>query len=249
MPRSTLMRYRSPFARDTQPGGGGGQPPAPTPAPAPTPPTPPAPPATPEKPDGVSDAEWAALGDPGKNAIVRERQRAAAAEQALVAERAKHTPTPPPKSEHGKSNDPPKSSAEGQPDLAAIVQQAVAAATAPLLEAQAQRDAETAARAIRDAVTTSAATRFHDATDALAQIDLTTLTDGNGQVDQQKVTTALDDLLTRKPHLGKVVDTRRHAPDGTPIGGGLGPAAPLDDRVKATLARMQASTGVKFADA
>jgi hypothetical protein len=72
------------------------QPPAPAPpAPVPPAPSPPAPPAAPEKPDGVTDAEWAALGDPGKNAIVRERQRAAAAEQALAAERARNTPRPP----------------------------------------------------------------------------------------------------------------------------------------------------------
>jgi hypothetical protein len=246
MSRSTLMRYRSPFLRDTEPGGGGGQPDPPLP-PEPAPAPAPGPPAPPEKPDGVTDAEWAALGDPGKAAIVRERQRAAAAEQALAAERNKHTKTPP-KPEPPKPADPPKGP-DGQPDIAALIQQAVQAATAPLLEAQAQRDAETAAGRIRDAVTTAAAARFHDPSDALAHIDLTTLTDGNGQVDQQKVTTALDQLLTRKPHLGKVVDTRRHAPDGTPIGGGGdGPAALLDDRVKATLARMQAAAGVKLAE-
>jgi hypothetical protein len=257
MAKSTLMRHRSPFARDTEPGGGGGQPapqpqpqpaPAPAPSPAPTPTPTPGQPDISQKPDGVSDAEWAALGDPGKNAIVRERQRAAAAEQALAAERAKNTSKPKPP-EPPKPADPPKTGTDGQPDIAALIQQAVQAATAPLLEAQVQRDAESAATRIRDAVMTAAGTRFHDPTDALAHIDLTTLTDGNGQVDQQKVTAALDDLLTRKPHLGKVVDTRRQAPPGTPIGSASNPAAPLDDRVKATLARMQATSGVKFADA
>lgn len=247
MSKSTLMRHRSPFLRDTEPVGGGGQPAA-TPPPAPAPAPAPVPPAAPEKPDGVSDAEWAALGDPGKSAIVRERQRAATAEQALAAERARHTPKPPgtPPAPNPAA---PAKTADGQPDIAALIQQAVTAATAPLLEAQAQRDAETAASVIRDSVTTAASARFHDPTDALAQIDLTTLTDGNGRPDQQKITTALDDLLTRKPHLGKVIDSRRHAPPGTPIGAtGVGPGAPLDERVKATLTRMQQSSGVKFAD-
>lgn len=219
--------------------------PEPTPAPpAPTPATPPPPAVTPpaapvvtQRPDGVSETEWSALGDPGKTALVRERQRATAAEQALAATR---TTTPPA---------PPKTGEDGKPDIAAIVQQAVAAAIQPFQDAQAQRDAEAAATTIRDSLTTAASARFHDATDALAQVDLTTLTDGNGRPDEQKITQALDDLLARKPHLGKAVDNRRHAAPGAPIGAGGGPAAPLDDRVKATLARMQASSGVKFAEA
>lgn len=71
-------------------------PPAPAPVPVPdptnTPPIPavpaaPAPPAPagseghpPARPDGVSDAEWSALGDPGKAALVRERAKVTAAE-------------------------------------------------------------------------------------------------------------------------------------------------------------------------
>lgn len=223
-------------------------PPAPAPPAPPAPaPAPPAPPAAPEKPDGVTDAEWAALGDPGKNAIVRERQRAAAAEQALAAERARNAPRPP---QPPKPNDPPKPGPDGQPDMAAIIQQAVQAAVSPLLERDAQREAAEAAARIQTAVMTAAGARFHDPTDALAQVDLSGLTDGNGGPDQQKIETALGDLLTRKPHLGKVVDTRRQAPPGTPIGGGpTDPSIPLDDRVKATLARMQSSAGVKFAEA
>lgn len=223
------------------------QPPAPPGGQPPPPPAPPSPAGHPaaERPDGISDAEWNALGDPGKAALVRERQRATAAEQALAAARApKPTPPAPPK-----PTDPPKGP-DGQPDWAAMIQQAVQAATAPLLEQQAQRDAEVAAAAIREAVTTAAEARFHDATDALAQVDLAALTDGNGRADQQKITQALDNLLARKPHLGKVVDNRRHTAPGSPVGAnGGGAQAPLDDRVKATLARMQQAAGVKFADA
>lgn len=248
MSKSTLARHglhsaaRSGYGR-TSPEGGGG----PSPTPAPTPPTPPTPPAPPapavtDRPDGVSETEWNALGDPGKTALVRERQRATAAEQALAATRA-IPPAPP------KPTPPPPVDKDGKPDIAAIVQQAVAAAIQPFQDAQTQRDAEAAATTIRDSLTTAASARFHDATDALAQVDLTTLTDGNGRPDEQKITQALDDLLARKPHLGKAVDNRRHAAPGAPIGAGGGPAAPLDDRVKATLARMQASSGVKFAEA
>lgn len=225
---------------------GGSEPPNQPPA---NPPAPPAPAAVPQRPDGVTEEEWNALGDPGKRALDRERQARTAAEQALAAARAIPQPPKPPAPQPPKPTDPPKGP-DGQPDLAALIQQAVQAATAPFIERDAQREAETAAASIREAVTTAAGQRFHDATDALAQIDLTQVTDGNGRPDQQKITAALDDLLTRKPHLGKVVDTRRQTAPGSPVGaGGGGAAAPLDDRVKATLARMQQASGVRFADA
>jgi hypothetical protein len=71
------------------------------------------------------------------------------------------------------------------------------------------------------------------------------LTDGAGLPDPGKITFALDDLLKRKPHHGRAVDDRRRPAPG----GAGGPAsAPLDDRVKATLARMQSASGVKFAE-
>jgi len=217
----------------------------PAPAPVPAPPAPPAPPA--ERPDGVSEAEWNALGDPGRTALTREREARRTAEQALAAARSTPPAPPAPPAPPKAPVDPPKGP-DGQPDIAAIVQQAVAAAIQPFQDRDAQREADAAAASIRDAVTTAAVTRFHDATDALAQVDLTQLTDGTGRPDQQKITTALDDLLTRKPHLGKVVDYRRQSPEGTPIGSSPGHPAPLDDRVKASLARMQQASGVKFAD-
>lgn len=228
MSKRTLARYglnpaaRSAYGRTSPEGGGGGIPtPAPPATPAPAPAAPVAPAA--DRPDGVSETEWAALGDPGKTALVRERQRATAAEQALAAHRA----------------DPPPTDKDGKPDIAAIVQQAVQAAVNPLIERDAAREAAQAAEKIRDTVTTAAGERFHDASDALAQIDLTTLTDGNGAVDQTKLTAALDDLLTRKPHLGKAVDNRRRAPDGSPIGATpISATSSLEDRVKAQLALM-----------
>lgn len=213
---------------------------APPASPVPPVPTPPSSSGTPAlRPEGVSEAEWSALGDPGKAAIVRERARATAAEQALAVAR---TPPAPPKPA-------PAPKAGETADLGEQIRAAVEAAIAPLAQREAQREASQAAEKVRDAVSTAAGFRFHDATDALTQVDLASLTDGEGRADPQKITAALDDLLTRKPHLGKAVDDRRRAAPGSPIGAAGGSAAPLDDRVKATLARMQAAGGVKFADA
>lgn len=187
-----------------------------------------------ERPEGVSDAEWAALGDPGKAALVRERQARTAAEQALAAARGATPPKPaqPKPVEQVKGTD-------GQSDIAALVAAAVQQAIGPLQETLAQRDAEAAAQVIRSAVATAAAERFHDATDALAQLDLASLTDGNARPDPAKITDALDELLARKPHLGKAVDNRRRAAGGALIGGAPGGAAlTLEDRVKEQLALM-----------
>jgi hypothetical protein len=123
----------------------------------------------------------------------------------------------------------------------------VAQAIAPIQERDAQREAVQAAERIRDSLTTAATDRFHDATDALAQVDLTQLTDGAGLPDPAKITSALDDLLKRKPHLGRAVDDRRR-PASNGVGAGGPASAPLDDRVKATLSRMQSASGVKFAE-
>lgn len=201
----------------------------------------------PQRPDGVSETEWTALGDPGKTALVRERERAHAAERALAAARqapkpaVKDEPKPDPKP------DPQQQSQQQtqQPDLAKLIADGITAAMKPLLDRDQQREAATAAERIRDRVEELAKERFHDASDALAQVDLTTVTDGSGKADDAKVTTALEDLLKRKPHLGKPVDDRRRAAGGS--GGGGPSAAPLDDRVKDTLAQMQAAAGLPVA--
>lgn len=197
----------------------------------------------PQRPDGVSEDEWSALGDPGKRALVRERDRATRAEHDLAAARSASAPKPaPPK------QDPPGGQGEQQQgDIAAIVQQAVAAAIAPFQQAQQQREAEDAARQVAQAVTTEADTRLYDPSDALSNLNLAELTDGSGRPDPTKITAALDDLVKRKPHLAKVVDTRPHPGAGSFLGGGAAPAVSMDDQVKAALAKMQASTGVKLA--
>lgn len=224
--------------------------PGPTP-PAPNPPAPAVPPpAAPERPDGITEQEWNALGDPGRAAIVREREARQAAERALAASRARPAPPKqdPPAPEPGKQDppkvDPPKT---GEIDIAAIVQQAVQAAVQPFVERDQQREADQAANQVRDAVLEAAKNRLHDATDALTSIDLTTVLDGNGGPDATKIKDALDNLVIRKPHLAKIVDDRRFSaqPGVGPTPGGSTP--PINDRVKDTLARMQASAGVKFA--
>lgn len=214
----------------------------------------------PEKPEGVSDEEWNALGDPGKTAIVREREARATAERELAAARAAAAARPAPPAgqqtttqtqagqqqtatttgETGKGKD-------GEMDIAAIVQEAVTAAVTPLKQEIDGWKAGQAAEKITTAVTTAAASTFHDPTDVLAQIDLTALTDGQGGPDQAKIAKALEDLAAAKPHLVKPFDTSRRPAPGTPIGS-TGPAAvSIDDQVKARLAKMQQTTGIRLA--
>ncbi len=200
--------------------------------------------ADPQRPDGVSEDEWSALGDPGKRAIVRERERATRAEQEAAALRASRPKPTPPKPAPASQQEPQQ---HGEPDIAAIVQQAVAAAIAPFQQRDEERRAEDSARAIAKAVSDAAATRLHDPSDALGNLDLTGLTDGAGSPDAAKITAALDDLVKRKPHLAKVTDGRVRPAPGSMIGGAPSPVASEDERVKAALAKMQASAGIKLA--
>ncbi len=206
-------------------------------------PDPATPPAAPERPDGVTEDEWAALSDPGRAALTREREARQAAERALAASRARPAPPKQPAQATATPTEPPKPQpATGdQPDIAAIVQQAVEAAVKPFVEREEQRETQAAAEKVRTAVLDAAKDKLHDATDALANIDLTTIVTEQGTADAEKVKTALDDLVTRKPHLAK--STTRQAPIG--IGGG-GPAAVTDaEKVKAALADMQRATGIR----
>lgn len=202
-------------------------------------------PQPPEQPDGVSDEEWSALGDPGKRAIVRERERASKAEADLAAARAvptKPKPAPPKQQPAGAGDEKPADPS----DVAAIVAQAVAAALKPFEEREQAREVEQAASLVVTKVTESAKGRLHDPSDALAHIDLATLVDESGRPDGTKITAALDSLVQAKPHLAKVVDDRRRPAPGTPVGGAA-PTVSMDERVKATLSKMQAAAGVKLA--
>lgn len=202
-----------------------------------------------DPPEGVSAEEWAALGDPGKAALNRERERATKAERELASARAKPAPpgpgNPPPAA-------PPKAPAvepagTDAPDIAAIVQQAVAAAIKPFQERDSQRAAEEAAGKIRQSVIDAARPLLHDASDAVAHIDLTTIVDETGATDPAKVTDALNKLVQDKPHLAK---GPRFAPPGIGSGPGQSGGSTTEaDRVKAVLADMQRATGVRQAAA
>ena len=189
-----------------------------------------------DRPEGVSEEEWNALGDPGKKAIVRERDAREKAEQALAASRAR--PTPPAKPTV-KPEPEAKPETNADPDIASIVKQAVEAAVKPLQEAEEQRVAQSAAEKVRSVVLDAAKTKLHDATDAL-RIDLTTVLDESGTADPAKVTAALDALVTAKPHLAK--SETRFAPVG--IGSSPTPSNPKE-RVASILAGMQSATGVR----
>lgn len=206
--------------------------------------------AAPERPDGVTEEEWNALGDPGRAALSREREARQAAERALAASRARPTPPKPatqqqpqqPAQQQPPAAQPPASQGGQEVDVAKIVQQAVDAAVKPFREAEQRRDVETAAERVRDAVLAAAKPLLHDETDALTNVDLAGVVNDQGQADPTKVQAALDDLVKRKPHLAKT--TQRVAPPG--IGGGAPAAIPDADRVKAVLTDMQRATGVRI---
>lgn len=201
----------------------------------------------PAKPEGIAEEEWNALGDPGKRAIVRERTRADTAERSLAAARARPAPPkqdPPPSNPQSNSPpaDPPKPKEGDPPDFEALIQKAVDAAVKPFADKEQQRETEAAADKVRQAVLDAAKPRLHDATDALAGIELASVVDDQGRADTEKVKSALDDLVTRKPHLAKT-GQERQAPPG--IGGGAPPGQTDGEKVKSVLADMQRATGVR----
>lgn len=202
-----------------------------------------------DPPDGVSKEEWDALGDPGKAALQRERQARAEAEQKL-ADATKPKPAPPkqqaPAQQPAPGKDPVKDAGQGdQQDIAAIIAAAVQQAIAPFEQRQQQWEADQAATRVTASVTAAAQAKFCDPDDALANVNLSDLTDGAGRPDDAKIAAALDAVLTAKPHLAKPFDGRRTPPAGAPFGGAPGASVSLDDRVKETLARMQASTNIR----
>lgn len=200
-------------------------------------------------PEGVSEEEWNALGDPGKKAIVRERKAREDAERRLAARPPAPAPQPPAPAPGPPAPQPPApapSATPGQPggqDLAKLISDAVAAAVAPFEQREQQRAAATAAQQVQDAVVTAARTHLHDPTDALANIDLTKVVGEDGAADTEKIGVELDELLKRKPHLAK--DTRRIAAPG--VGPTVGGAqTPMKEQVQSVLADMQRSTGVRL---
>jgi hypothetical protein len=198
-----------------------------------------------ERPEDITEDVWDALGDPGKAALVREREARQEAERQLAAARAPK-PTPPknppaPTPPAPKATPPATPDPGDQPDIAAIVQQAVTEAIKPFQEAEERRTAQEAAREIVGAVTTAAKDKFHDPSDAVANIDLTKVVNDQGIADADKIKAELDAVLQRKPHLAK---GPRIAPPG--IGGGAPAVATDAEKVKAILADMQRATGLRI---
>lgn len=204
--------------------------------------------ADPVRPDDVPEAEWDALGDPGKQALVRERGKVADLERQLAAARARPTPPPaapapaPTPAPAPVATEQPKATSNGEtPDFAALIKDAVDAAIKPFQERDQQRAASEAADRIKSAVVTAAKDRLHDGTDGL-MIDLTTVVAEDGTPDAEKIGKALDALVASKPHLAK--DTRRFAAPGVgPTVGGA--AVPMQQQVQSVLAQMQTATGVR----
>lgn len=203
-------------------------------------------PPEPQRPEGISEEEWTALGDPGKKAIVRERERNAQLERDLAVARAKPAPprTPAPTATTPPTGVTPPATApspDGQPDVAKLIADGIAAAMKPFEDREQHRQNQAAAELVRDAVLKAAESRFHDATDALGNVDLTAVVNEQGAADAAKITAALDAALSAKPHLAKA--THRVAPPG--IGGGGPAVVPEAEQVKSLLAQMQSSAGVR----
>ncbi|MDG9701668.1 hypothetical protein [Streptomyces sp. DH37] len=85
-------------------------------------------------------------------------------------------------------------------------------------------------RAVRSEVKALAATEFADPEDAHAFLDLDSYVGDDGDVDTDAIQRDLKDLLKRKPHLGKPVDTgaRPPRPDRSQGSSGNGNRTPND---------------------
>jgi ribosomal protein L35 len=91
-----------------------------------------------------------------------------------------------------------KPAADETPDLEAIKSQAVREATA-----------EANARILRSEIKAAAAGKFHDLSDVIPNLDLDAFeVDENGDVDADEIASAIQDLLTRKPHLAAATAKR-----------------------------------------
>ena len=84
---------------------------------------------------------------------------------------------------------------------------------------------------------------LYDDLKLMAETDLTV--DDNGNPDAAKITEQINDLLTRKPHLGRPSFGGRFGVQDGSLGGGHPGGQSEADRVKALVAEMQSSTGVK----
>ena len=191
------------------------------------------------RPEGITDEEWAALGDPGKRAIERERRANREAQRVLEQTRRELAEARKPATQQhsddkgkGSENNPDKAE---QPDVAAIVEQAVAAALRPFQEQQ----AATAAQRVQDRAQSLAAALLHNAADAVSFLELSKMVTATGDPDEQAIRDGLAQLVEDRPYLAKPTDGRRAAP-GSGQGAGAGGGQTIQQRVQAQLDLMKA---------
>jgi hypothetical protein len=153
---------------------------------------------TPNLESGQDDAESGseALGDAGKKALdsMKSRWKSERDARRKLEEELEGLKAPKP------------SGTTDQPDAAEIKRQATRDA-----------NAKANARILRSEVKAAAAGKLADPSDAIALLDLSAFeVDANGDVDPEEISDAIEDLLTRKPHLAA---TTRPRFQGTGDGG------------------------------
>lgn len=185
----------------------------------------------PERPSDVTQEEWDALGDPGRRALdrVRRAQRdadrardaAVAAQTAAVRERDQARTELEKARKDAKPDDAPKDVAEQIKDaVAAAVQQVTQQFTEKidtLTAAQAAERLQTRAQKIAGDVLI-----VPDLVGSL--VDLSTMTDGQGALDEQALRDALATLIETRPEL------KRAAAPADPLGGHPGGARRTPDK-------------------
>ena len=153
------------------------------------------------------------LGDEGKRALDRMKADRAAAKKAAAAEKKR-------------ADDLARKVAEFEDRDKSELEKA--AAKAERLEAAAKA---ATARAVKAEVRAAAA-EFADPEDAAAFLDLSSYSNGDGEIDADAIQADLADLLERKPHLRRqaAVEPAKPKPKPDPGQGSRGPAEPTDFR-------------------
>ncbi|MCU1590653.1 MAG: hypothetical protein JWP11_1909 [Frankiales bacterium] len=190
----------------------------------------------PQKPDDVTQEEWDALGDPGRRALDRVRRARSEAERArdaAVADKAKadqaaadaQAELEKAKKEPPKKEDPPA-------DVAAQIQTAVAAAlenvTKTYTEQIDQLRAERAAEQLTAQAQRVAADVLVDPTLVGTFVDLRTVVNPQGQLDEQALRDNLATLVEQRTYLKR--PEQAPAPGANPFGGHPGGARPAPDK-------------------
>lgn len=164
----------------------------------------------PEAPPAPAASDDEPLGEPGKAALKAERARAAKAEKELKKLR--------------------DEAAAREAEAMSESEKAIAAAKA---EGVSEATAAANRRIVRSEVKALAAKKLNDPADAVAMLDLDQFeVDGDGEVDEEAITAALDALVAAKPYLAA---SPRPGGAGDADAGARTPppgAGTLDDQIK-----------------